>query len=293
MKKVLASLIIQMIALPIMGWGATINGQVTGGVGGVATTDFLSGATVTLISGAGSQATVVGSTTTDPTGQYSFSNVAVGFFQVVVSADGYTPNPSSTVLAINSDTSTIVTNFSLLTSGSNNIPGTASIGGQVTGTTPIAGAQVILRRRGTATGAYVLVDSTITDSLGAFLFSNILSAGANFDVNAYTLVVNLGGYNTFTSGNLTVGDNITLISNIGLTLTSLSPKFYGKTQGLRFSNLGTQLAVDLTASKISRTLAIYSLNGGIRSRIPVAADASRVFVPSAFAPEKGFFFSVK
>lgn len=294
MKKGLVYLITSMMALPMAGWGATISGEVDGGLGGVATSNFVPGATVTLISGAGSQATAVGVTTTDVSGLYSFTNVAVGFFQVVVTADGYTPNPSSTVLAINSDTSNATANFALLTAGSQNVPGTSAIGGQVTNgsSVPVANAQVNLRRRGSTTGAWFMVDSTTTDSLGAYLFSNILAAGNSFDVNAYSLVVNVGTYNSFTSAALTVGNNLTLISNVALTPTALMQAL-GQTRSLHFSRSNGQLLLDLGSSNSLRSVDIYSLNGSLQKQVRVPAGAAKVSIPMSYAPEKGFVFQIK
>ena len=294
MKKGFTYALAAMVALPIISWGASsISGEVDGGLGGVATNFFVVGATVTLISGAGDDAVTVATTTTNDNGQYAFNNVTTtGFIQISVSADGYTPNPSTTVGAINADTNLTV-NFVLLSSGSQAVPGTSSIGGQVTGPGALAGVQVTLRRRATNTSAYVAVDSTLTDTYGSYLFSNIAAAGASADINAYSLVVNVGGYNSFTSGNIAVADNVTVVSNIGLTVTALSQSSFDNVRQIRFSNLNGQLAMDLTASSKARTVEVFDLNGMVQNRVLVPANASRVMLSAAFAPEKGFLFRVK
>lgn len=293
MRKISGLLSIAMI-LPIASWSAsTISGQILWGVPGTTGTTPIAGAQVTLVNGAGSGATVVAVTTTDTNGSYTFTFNETGLMQVMASASGYTPNPDVALVGVNGDTS-VVTNITLNSSGSANIPGTSAIGGKVTsGGNAVGSAMVTLRRRATTTSGWVLVDSTMSDSNGVYLFSNIIAAGTGTTANAYSLVITAAGNANFTSGNLTVADGQVLVSNAALTAVALQNPVSGNKHILRFKNTGDRLILDLGLSMESRTVSIFSLNGTLQNRVSVPVGESQIAFSSRFSPSNGYLFQVK
>ncbi len=293
MKKNLGYLLTALVALPVMGFAATISGVVSSAIPGATTTSGVSGAVVTVTSGSGSSATLVGTATTDINGNYAIANVPTGFAAVSIAASGYTPNPKDTGLAVNSTTATVTCNAVLTGSTGANAPGTSTIAGLVTRTNvKVVGAKVVLRRRATATGAWVLVDSTTTDANGTYQFANILAAGTGTPSNAYSLIVSQPGYATLTSTTaITVAAGATTAANVALTTTGIQQLASTRTQSIRLSVMGDRLSLNLSVSNVARTVQIFGFDGSLKRQVYVAAGESRAIVPATFA--NGYLFQVK
>ena len=291
MKKSLVFLAVAMIGLPLTGWSTTIDGIVYGAAPGTISTDPLGGAKVVLINNAGNTAEVIDSTTTNETGGFSFTNVTNGFKQIAVSLDGYVPNPSVTVFGINNDTVTVTPTIILTSLGTANVPGTSAIGGLVKNGDNAASVMVTLRRRATTTSSWVLVDSIMSDANGVFLFPDILAAGTGTTANAYSLVINDPGYAVFTSGNLTVADNTTTVTNISLTTVAIHKAPATKIQSVRLSLLGDRLSLTLPLSNMARTVQIFGFDGTLKRQVYFPAGETRMWVPAAFA--HGYVFQIK
>jgi hypothetical protein len=293
---------VALMALPIVGWGATITGTVLSGAPATVASTPVVGATVILSSyGQGSQ-TPLYTATTDNSGNYSFPNAPVGPLSVSATAPQF--SPGFIALAVNSSDTTLQENFSLTDSTlTGNIKSDANIFGTITaGGVALVNTKILLRRRATATGTtsnYVIVDSAYSDVNGVFVFDSILAVGTGLIANAYTLVVNsftdsANSYALFTSGNLTVADGVTLQSNIALTATGVRPVLAtDKVQGIQFSVSGDKLLLDLGTSSASRTVSIYGTNGALQRQLSVAGGESRVTLPASYAPSNGFLFRVK
>ena len=293
MKKNTGYLLAALIALPVMGFAATVSGVVSSTIPGATTTAGISGAVVTVTSGSGSIATVVGTATTDVNGNYSLANVPTGFVYVSTAATGYTPNPKDTGLAINSSTAIVTNNVILTGTSGANVAGTSTIAGLVTRTNvKVVGAKVVLRRRATATSAWVLVDSTTTDANGTYQFANILASGTGAPSNAYSLIVSQPGYATLTSTTaITVATGATTAANVALTTTGIQQFSASKAQSIRLTVMGDRLSLNLTVSNVSRTVQIFGFDGSLKRQVSVPAGESRALVPATFA--HGYLFQVK
>ena len=162
----------------------------TGSIAGTVTDSVshaaLSGATVTLSPG--------GTTATDGSGHYSFSNLTPAGYTVTASAGGHaTSSPASvTVTAGNTTTQ----DFAL-------VPTTGSISGHVTnasGGAPISGATVFIQGGG----------STSTDTTGLYSFSGLAPA-------TYTLTASKAGFVTSAPANVTVTAGTNQVKDFALT----------------------------------------------------------------------------
>ncbi len=288
-----------LMGLPVLGWSAVISGTVLSGVAGTVASNPVVGATVVMSSYAGGSSDSLESVTTDATGSYSFQDAPTGPVEVSTNPPGF--SSGFLIVAVNSNDTTISGNMTLVDSSQNpNIKSDANIVGRITnGSAAVINAKVLLRRRATATSSYVIVDSAFSDGNGVFSFDSILAVGTGQIANAYTLVVgaysdSANSYAVFTSGNLTVGDGITLISNIALTATGVRTAISGnKAQDLRFSVAGDHLLLNLGVSSAARTVSIYGMNGALEHQISVSSGESSVMVPAMYAPKNGFVFQVK
>jgi len=297
---------IALVSFPMMGWSAVINGTVLAGAPGTVASEPVVGATVVMSSYAGGSADSLGSATTNSSGVYTFPAAPNGPVEISVNTPGY--SSGALVVAINNSDSTLTENFSLTDSSqSGNISSDANIAGQVTITgtsTPVPNTNVYLRRRATATSAYVLVDSALSDANGVYVFDNILPAGTvSGDIaNAYTVAVSsfydsANTYAAFTSGAITVADAQTAVSNIALTVSgpaSIKTAFsQNSAQSIRFSTAGDQLLLDLGTSNATRTVSIFGMDGTLQRQVTVPGNESRTTVPAIYAPANGFLFRVK
>lgn len=164
---------------------ATSLTNVTYSISGAVTTSggsALAGVTMTL-SGAAS-----GTTTTDTSGNYSFTGLANGTYTVTPSLTGYTFSPTSITVTVNNGNVT-GQNFT----GTANTTTTFSISGKVTtsGGSPIAG--VTLTLSGTATG------STNTGGSGTYTFTGLANG-------TYTITPTKNRY-TFSPTSITLNIN--------------------------------------------------------------------------------------
>ncbi|MBI5074886.1 MAG: carboxypeptidase regulatory-like domain-containing protein [Nitrospirae bacterium] len=168
----------------------SISGNVAtsgGGIGpGGGSGSPLSGVTMTL-SGASS-----GTTTTDASGNYTFSGLANGSYTVAPSRTGYTFTPVNRAVTISSANVT-GQNFTAQAA----VPGSYSISGTVTlGVSPLSGVAITLS--GASSG------TTTTDASGNYSFTGLANG-------SYTVTPGLAGY-TFTPVNRAVtvsGANVT------------------------------------------------------------------------------------
>ena len=195
---------------------ATVNPAPTYSIAGTVTlsgSGALAGVTMTL------KGTHTTATTTDASGNYTFTGLANGSYTVSPSLAGYTFNPASTSVTINGANATSY-NFTA-TQTPTSTP-TYSISGTVTlsGGGALPGVTVTLSGAGSGTAT--------TDSSGNYIFSNLANG-------SYTLTPRLSGY-TFSqtsSTKIVSGPNIpgvNFVANYG------SPNHISRVAAARSSN---------------------------------------------------------
>ena len=294
MKKSFGFLLAGLVSLPAIIWGASISGVVGASIPGATVVSAIPGATVVLTSYASGSAALIGSVTTDAIGYYSFTNVPSGLVTVSASAAGYTPSTSTASLAVNGDTAGVLYDFTLTGSVGANFPGNSTIGGLITRAgNLVGGAKVVLRRRATSNGAWVLVDSTVTSVNGFYQFVNILGAGTGEPSNAYSLIVSQPGYAVLTSTTaITVATGATTASDVALTTAAgIQQGLSHDSQNLRLTVMGDRLSLELPVSNVARRVQVIGFDGSLKRQVSIPAGESRAIVPATFA--HGYLFQVK
>ncbi len=241
----------------------------------------------------------VDSVATDTFGNYADSLSAATYNTVKVYATGYKSDSGLAAL----DTSVTVVFGSNTTLNAVMTTATASLGGTITRTaTPanvvIAGAKLTLQRRqttfGTGATSYFSIDSTTTDANGLYDFVNMIAGNALYRVLIHA-VVSTGTIDTVTGNvqTVTLGQAATLNFTARTPVSIFSALPAGQ-NGVRFISTGDRLVLDLgQSSSIARTVSIFSISGALQHQVSIPAGASRVTVPSAFAPANGFLFQIK
>ncbi len=235
--------------------------------------------------------TKVDSTITDANGNYTLT-LLVGSYNVSVSAAGYKSNTG----AGSKDTTAAVT---FGTTKILNVPlsyAHSTIGGIVrfgSATGPVVvGAKVVLQHRMSSTGSgnvWVAFDSATTDANGIYVFQNLIAA-TTAATGSYRVIVT--AYATASQAvQVNVGATITL--NVIIIGDAIQSVRNDVKNSLRFSRLGDQLVLNLNPAKISRTLEVFNMNGVLQRGVSIPAGETRVNVPAALAPEKGYLYGVK
>jgi hypothetical protein len=278
------------VLLPISLWAETLTGTLHRSD---STTKVIAGAKVVVLL----NNVKVDSTTTNASGQYTLTLTAGTTYTVQFSAVGF---KDSLGYAVRSNTITLTTGTNILnvnlTVATSGFYGT--IQAQSTTGVGLPGVKAVLQRRTTTAAVYVTLDSTTTDANGSYSFSNLIAATGGPGGN-YQLLYSKAGYRP--PSGLPQGIIPGLAVPVG-TITPL-PAFFlvipiypfvsNGTKDIRFSTFGNQLALDLTASTAARIIQIFDLNGKLQQRVNVPPGESRLFVPAAYAPEKGFVFLMK
>jgi acid phosphatase len=159
----------------------TGSGTISGRVTNINTGGAISGATVSFSGG---------STTTDSSGGYAFSNVAAGTYSLTATHTGYFRVTNSVTV---SSGATATLNFALAT------------GGKVAGTVSDASGGAISGAAVSITGGSIATTVNVTTSSGGTYNSNWVPIGT------YTVTVSASGHTTQTkSVNITTGNTITL-----------------------------------------------------------------------------------
>jgi SdrD B-like domain len=228
-------------------------------ISGAVSGDILAGVTINLTGVA------TASTTTDASGNYSFTGRANGTYTVIPVMAGYTFNPVSSVAFV-SGASVTNTNFvATATSAS-----TYSISGTVTGAVQ---AGVTMTLSGTTTG------TAVTNASGYYSFSGLADG-------SYTVTPTLTGY-TFTPANLSItlssadstGNNFTSVA-VATTTYSMSGAVSGTTLAGVTINL-TGAATTSTTTDTSGNFSITGLYNGAYTVTPVKTGYT--FTPSSTA----------
>jgi hypothetical protein len=183
------------------------SGTITGTVTDASSDEPLSGAEVILLQsdGQGTGLVPVDTTTTNQEGVYVFSGVMTALTHVVTPvADGYNEASSDNVRVDPEGTATV--NLSL----TEYVPPSGAIAGTVTDAEtdePLAGAEVVLRIGTWMQGqgiAWEDAATVTTNAEGAYILEALAPSTEQL---RYGIVISLPGYNTFSSYNITVGDN--------------------------------------------------------------------------------------
>ena len=144
-----------------------------------------------------------GTTTTDASGNYSFTGLANGSYTVTPSITGYTFTPVSQAVTVNSANSTANDFTATANSGS-----TYSISGTITKSGGGALAGVIITLSGAGSG------TATTDESGNYTLSGLANG-------SYTITPSLSGY-TFSPANKAVTVNGANVTAINFTATANS-----------------------------------------------------------------------
>lgn len=194
---------------PTSGGGRT--GRIAGTVRQEGNNQIIAGARVVVSVRMGGRTTPVDTAGTDAQGRYITAALPVGTYSLAVSASGYVGETQEGVDVNNNDTTT--QNFTL----AREVPPAGVIAGKVTDAdtdAPLAGVLVVLRRRasGDFNAPWVARESTLTAADGNYRFSSLPSSL----LQPYSVVARKAGYQTYTSGPLTVGQTLPTTHNISL-----------------------------------------------------------------------------
>ncbi len=235
----------------------SISGTVT--LGGSA----LSGVTINLTGAA------TASTTTDSSGNFSFTGRSNGTYTVTPSLTDYTFKPVSTVVVVSGASDTNI-NFAATA----NTASTYSISGTVSGAV-LSGVTVTLS--GDTTG------TAITDASGKYSFPGIVDG-------SYTVTPSLTGGYTFSPTNETISLNGADVTVTNFTETAVSTTTYSisgtvTASGSALSGVTISLTGAATASTTTDTSGNFSFTGlynGDYTVIPVPTN-NYIFTPSSTA----------
>ena len=236
---------------------ATANTVPTYSISGTVSGAVLSGVTITL-SGAGSA-----TTTTNASGNYSFSGLANGSYTVTPSLAGYTFSPTSSAANV-SGANITGTNF---VATANTVP-TYSIAGSVSGAV-LSGVTITLSGAGSAT--------TITNANGNYSFSGLANG-------SYTVTPSLTGY-TFTSASTSVnvsGANITGTNFVATANTVPTYSISGAVSGAVLSGVKITLSVTGSATATTNASGNYSFSNLVNGSYTVTPSmAGYTFTPAS------------
>ena len=162
---------------------------------------------------------------------------------------------------------------------------------------PSFSAKVILQRRPTSTGKWLTLDSATTDS--TFRFSSLIAATGGTSGGDYrTVSTGMGSYPPYSSNdsvnilNVKAGDSLTVQIGFGGG-SGVQPFNLNASQSQRFTKLGDQIILHLNSVSISRSIDIFGMNGVLQKIIPIPPNESKVVIPGAYSPEKGFVFIIR
>ena len=240
----------------------------------------------------------IDSTTSDSLGNYGLT-LNAGNYTLKISLAGY-----KGINGVATKDTTVTISFGQnsvrnqnLTPARSNFQGTAHVT-NATGA-PIPGVKIVLLRRPTTAGAYVRLDSTVTDANGNYAFTGLISAVAAAN-GSYQFISSKAGYGTaanntnpVTSAATQVGFQATVTYNPILVISTAIIPFSGNNQGMRITTLGDHLTLDLGVSNTLRTISVFNLNGSLQHQVNVPAGESHAVVPGIFAPANGYLFQVK
>jgi hypothetical protein len=249
---------------------ATITGTVTN----QSTMAVIAGATLILISGT----TPVDTVTTNASGVYTFSDVAIGSYSINVSATGYVSlvEPAT----ISGANQTLTRNIALVPAGGASY---GAIGGTVTdrdSLDSLSGVTVTLRQGVRGTGGVVWTAIATTTSLanGWFFFDSVL---VNTNQRPYSLVFSMLNYLPDTSAEILVDSAVTDTVNVSLN-PGTAVVWNGSSSA---ANSAVSIAVNdqgaLLVRNASRsgTLALYTANGRMVLRKNFRAGQNRIAAP--------------
>jgi hypothetical protein len=249
---------------------ATITGTVTN----QSTMAVIAGATLILISGT----TPVDTVTTNASGVYTFSDVAIGSYSINVSATGYVSlvEPAT----ISGANQTLTRNIALVPAGGASY---GAIGGTVTdrdSLDSLSGVTVTLRQGVRGTGGVVWTAIATTTSLanGWFFFDSVL---VNTNQRPYSLVFSMLNYLPDTSAEILVDSAVTDTVNVSLS-PGTAVVWNGSSSA---ANSAVSIAVNdqgaLLVRNASRsgTLALYTANGRMVLRKNFRAGQNRIAAP--------------
>jgi len=257
--------------IPASIWAGTLTGVVTAASGGAT----IANASVVIRQGS-TTAAVYDSVLTSTTGTYTFTVLPAATYYVTTSATGFVTISNRAVTVTASGTAT--SNFAL-TATTGTITGVARSSGS-----PVPGLVVTLRR-GSVTS--VAMATATTDSIGSYTFSNVPSGTPNY----YVTIFNPATNQSLTNSNLAVTNGGTVTSNFVLSPTALQEAFSSHSHGIKWTQSGDRLTLDMGVSSRVRTVSVVSLNGSVQYRAAVSAGESHTTIPATFA--KGFIFQVR
>ena len=260
----------------------TLSGTVTG--------PWVAGVTITISGGA--------NTTTDASGNYSFSNLTAGTYTITPSLAGYNYSPATPTIDINSN---YTQNFSVAsTVTSYSISGTISYGGVKTGTTFI---RVIPNG---CTGCNPVAGTTIASPNGAYTVRG-LQGGGCCGGGSYTVVAEIdtlgtGQQNasnpagnsstvTITSANVT-GADITISDRT--PPSPVTPSNVSVAPGDRMAVVQYSGASDTNGEEIATSYKLYigtdvNASNGTPILFTAQGNHQNVFFPSGFANGSTYF----
>ncbi|MBN2036059.1 MAG: carboxypeptidase regulatory-like domain-containing protein [Chitinispirillaceae bacterium] len=145
---------------------------------------------------------------TDQNGVYALDSVQPGSYAMLASADGYVPKTATNVRVGNSP---IIRNFELAQERRSEIVGT--VASDSSSGPGIRGATVILSRRSAVGGNLTPIDTISTDSTGWYIFSENITSGLSYSINASAT-----GY---TGRSVTVTKSREEVDTVDITLTRI------------------------------------------------------------------------
>ncbi|MBN1129244.1 MAG: carboxypeptidase regulatory-like domain-containing protein [Chitinispirillaceae bacterium] len=249
---------------------ATITGTVTD----QSTSNPVAGATLILLSGTTPMDTV----TTNASGVYTFSDVAVGSYTINVSATGYVSAVEPA--AISGTNQTLTRNIALVpVSGASY----GAIGGTVTdrdSLDSLSGVTITLRQGVRGTGGVVWTDlaTTTSSASGWFFFDSVL---VNTNQRPYSLVFAMLGYLPDTSAEIMVDSGV--IDTVDMALIPGTAVVWNGSS--RAANPAVSIAVNdqgtLLVRNASRsgTLSLYTASGRMVLRKNFRAGQNRIVAP--------------
>ncbi len=258
-------------------------GSVAGKITNAANGSAIAGARVILMRGGGGgfggrPDTVM----TDAQGTFSFDSVAnQANYTITVSSSGFSTAVMGSVAVAGGLKTTVDLALTAMATGDT----TATLKGVVTNRAthaPMANVRVILFQirggGGGGGGNGNALDTMLTDANGAFAFTKLAP-------RAYRVSVSMTGFQTEQSNNLNLAAGETGIADFALVSpTTLVSPGAGRGLSLRSHWVGTRMVVDLDAASPVRAILVWSADGGLLGRVPVAPGSGRVVMPQNVKP---------
>jgi len=249
---------------------ATITGTVTN----QSTTNPIVGASLILLSGT----TPIDTVTTNASGVYTFSNVAVGSYSIAVSATGYVSAVEPAT--ISGTNQTLTRNIAL-------VPVSGAKYGAIGGTIidrdsldSLIGVTVTLRQGVRGTGGVVWTDlaTTTSSANGWFFFDSVL---VNTNQRPYSLVFSMLNYLPDTSAEILVVSGVTDTVDVVLTpgtavVRNGNYSTANSAASIAVNDQGTLLVRNASRSG---TLSLYTANGRMVLRKDLLAGQNRIATP--------------